>query len=47
MVEIKSHDTVIDIAEKELRERKIPFIIRRYFSNCEYEDWKLNEFVTI
>ena len=47
MVEIKSSDTVIDIAEKELKERKIPFLIRRYFPNGEYEDWKLNEFIKI
>jgi len=47
MVSIESTDTVIDIAEKELRERKIPFIIRRYFTNGEYEDWKLQEFIKI
>ena len=34
----------LKIAEKELREKKIPFIIRRYLPNNSYEDWKLDEF---
>ena len=33
-----------DIAELEYREKKIPFIIRRYCGN-ETEDWKLTEFL--
>ena len=33
----------LKIAEKELREKKIPFIIRRYLPNNSYEDWKLDE----
>ncbi len=47
LVEITGTENVVEIAEKELRERKIPFIIRRFFSNGEYEDWKIKEFVTI
>ena len=31
------------IAEKELAERKIPFVIRRYLPNGTYEDWRVNE----
>ena len=31
------------IAEKELAERKIPFVIRRYLPNGSYEDWRVNE----
>lgn len=31
------------IAEKELAERKIPFLIRRYLPNGSYEDWKVSE----
>jgi DNA-directed RNA polymerase I, II, and III subunit RPABC2 len=31
------------IAEMELQERKIPFIIRRYMPDGSYEDWKLGE----
>lgn len=33
------------IAEKELVERKIPFIIRRYLPDGSYEDWKLEELI--
>lgn len=31
------------IAEKELAERKIPFIVRRYLPDHSYEDWKVSE----
>lgn len=31
------------IAEMELQERKIPFIIRRYMPDGSYEDWKVSE----
>ena len=31
------------LAERELAERKIPFIIRRYLPDRTYEDWKLSE----
>lgn len=31
------------LAERELAERKIPFIIRRYLPDGSYEDWKLSE----
>lgn len=31
------------IAEKELAERKIPFIIRRYLPDGCYEEWKVSE----
>jgi DNA-directed RNA polymerase I, II, and III subunit RPABC2 len=34
-----------DIAEKELREKKIPFIIRRYLPNGSYEDWEISELI--
>ena len=31
------------LAERELTEGKIPFIIRRYLPDGSYEDWKLSE----
>ncbi len=31
------------IAEKELAERKIPFIIRRYLPDGSFEDWRLSD----
>ena len=33
------------IAEKELREKKIEYIIRRYLPDGRYEDWELNELI--
>ena len=44
-IELDGDETVIEIAEKELEEKKIPIIIRRYFPNGTYEDWKLNELI--
>ena len=31
------------LAERELAQRKIPFIIRRFLPDHTYEDWKLSE----
>ena len=33
------------LAERELTERKIPFIIRRYLPDRSYEDWKLCDLI--
>ena len=33
------------IAEKELREKKIDYIVRRYLPDGTYEDWDLNEII--
>ena len=33
------------IAEKELREKKIDYIVRRYLPDGTYEDWDLNELI--
>jgi len=33
------------LAERELAESKIPFIIRRYLPDHTYEDWKLSELI--
>jgi len=35
------------IAEKELEMRKTPFIIRRILPNGTYEDWKMEEFLSV
>ena len=39
----KGMSNVIDIAEKELEDRKIPFIIKRNIGNNKYEYWKLED----
>lgn len=33
------------IAMKELREKKIPFTIRRYLPDGSYEDWRVDELI--
>jgi len=33
----------LQIAMKELREKKIPFVIRRYLPDGSYEDWTVDE----
>lgn len=35
----------LDIANKELLEKKIPFIVRRYLPDGSYEDWALDELI--
>lgn len=35
----------IIIAEKEFKAKKIPYTVRRYLPNGEYEDWKLSELI--
>jgi DNA-directed RNA polymerase I, II, and III subunit RPABC2 len=45
MVEPGNDTDPLVIAEKELREKKIPFIIRRYLPDGSYEDWKVDELI--
>jgi DNA-directed RNA polymerases I, II, and III subunit RPABC2 len=37
-------NNINEIVLEELKQRKIPFIIRRVMPNGEYEDWKMEEF---
>mmetsp|Transcript_5528 Transcript_5528/g.7166 ORF Transcript_5528/g.7166 Transcript_5528/m.7166 type:complete len:130 (+) Transcript_5528:68-457(+) len=44
MVELEPTDTdPLQIAMKELRQKKIPIIIRRYLPHGDYEDWSVDE----
>ena len=43
LVDVSGIENPVDIAIKELKERKIPFIIRRPLPNGSYEDWRLEE----
>jgi len=43
LVDVGTLENPIDIALKELRERKIPFIIRRPLPNGDYEDFRVDE----
>jgi len=43
MVELAGETDPLQIAMKELKEKKIPLIIRRYLPDGSYEDWCVNE----
>ena len=43
MVELEGETDPLQIAMKELKQRKIPIIIRRYLPDNSYEDWAINE----
>lgn len=43
MVDIEHETDPLQIALKELQERKIPITIRRYLPDGSYEDWAVNE----
>ena len=45
MVQVTNETDPLEIAEKELRERKIPFTIRRFLPDGSYEDWPVNELI--
>jgi DNA-directed RNA polymerase I, II, and III subunit RPABC2 len=45
MVEVEGETDPLEIAYKELRQKKIPFIIRRYLPDQSFEDWRLEELI--
>ncbi|KAJ2548118.1 DNA-directed RNA polymerases I, II, and III subunit RPABC2 [Coemansia sp. RSA 1933] len=45
MVELDGESDPYDIALKELRAKKIPFVIRRYLPDSSYEDWRVAELI--
>ncbi|KAI8475712.1 MAG: RNA polymerase, subunit omega/K/RPB6 [Monoraphidium minutum] len=45
MVDAGDETDPLEIAMKELKEKKIPFTIRRYLPDGSYEDWRLNELI--
>ena len=45
MVDIEGLTDPLKIAQKELRERKIPIIIRRYLPDGSFEDWSIDELI--
>jgi hypothetical protein len=45
LVELNGESDPLVIAQKELREKKIPIIIRRYLPDFSYEDWKVEELI--
>ncbi|KAI8981978.1 RNA polymerase, subunit omega/K/RPB6 [Mycotypha africana] len=45
MVELDGESDALAIANKELREKKIPLIIRRFMPDGTYEDWKVKDLI--
>jgi DNA-directed RNA polymerase I, II, and III subunit RPABC2 len=45
MVDLEGETDPLKIAQKELRERKIPIVIRRYLPDGSYEDWGIDELI--
>lgn len=46
MIDSTGLSSALQVAEEELRQRKIPFIIRRTLPNGKIEDWKIEEFIS-
>ncbi|XP_066597572.1 DNA-directed RNA polymerases I, II, and III subunit RPABC2-like [Prorops nasuta] len=47
MVELEGETDPLQIAMKELKQRKIPIVIRRYLPDSSYEDWGIDELIII
>lgn len=45
MVDLDGESDPYEIALKELRAKKIPFVIRRYLPDSSYEDWRVTELI--
>ena len=46
-IDTRKCTSILEIVEKELEQRKTPFIIRRPLPNGTYEDWKMEEFESV
>ncbi|XP_030374779.1 DNA-directed RNA polymerases I, II, and III subunit RPABC2 [Scaptodrosophila lebanonensis] len=47
MVELDGETDPLQIAMKELKQKKIPIIIRRYLPDHSYEDWSIDELIMV
>lgn len=45
LVELGEETDTLEIAMKELKQRKIPIVIRRYLPDHSYEDWAIDELI--
>jgi DNA-directed RNA polymerase subunit K/omega len=45
LIDTKGMTDVVKIAEKELKEKMTPIIIRRKLPNGKYEDWRIQDFI--
>ncbi|CDI84163.1 RNA polymerase II subunit RPB6, putative [Eimeria acervulina] len=44
-IQLEGESDPLIIAEKELYQKTLPFIVRRYLPDGSYEDWKIDELV--
>jgi DNA-directed RNA polymerase I, II, and III subunit RPABC2 len=47
LVDVTNETDPIQIAMKELREKKMPFYVRRYLPDGSFEDWDVNELIVL
>ena len=45
LVELGGEIDPLEIAMKEMKQRKVPIIIRRYLPDKSYEDWAIDELI--
>ncbi|KAK9763834.1 subunit common to RNA polymerases I, II, and III [Basidiobolus ranarum] len=45
MIELDGETDAYSIALKELREKKIPFVVRRFLPDGSYEDWSVKDLI--
>ncbi|QPG73838.1 hypothetical protein FOA43_001153 [Brettanomyces nanus] len=45
LVDIEGETDPLQIAQKELSQKKIPLIVRRYLPDNSYEDWSVDELI--
>ena len=45
LVELSGESDPLDIAMKELKQKKVPIIIRRFMPDGSYEDWSVDELI--
>ncbi|KAF8366658.1 rpb-6 [Pristionchus pacificus] len=43
MVELEGETDPLEIARKELKQRRIPIIVRRYLPDGSFEDWAVDQ----
>ena len=45
LVDVAGETDPLKIANKELRDRKIPLVVRRYLPDGSYEDWPIRDLI--
>ena len=45
LVQLEGETDPLDIANKELREKRVPFTVRRFMPDGSWEDWGVDELI--